>query len=192
MPHPVPATSVARLIACSCSGYSTFQTNLLTIPSYVLFIIMNLSLAFTSKRVKERVGLSSLSSWWILIFLIVLITIPDNTNKWAKWAVLSLLQGYPVSPLFGSTCYCCGTVHVLFCSAGRDTAADPSQYPHPILVSMNSMNAGSVRTRTVASSVYNMAVQAASLIASNIYQPSACSLTRSPQPRAHTRRNLSL
>jgi hypothetical protein len=87
---------VARLIACSCSGYSTFQTNLLTIPSYVLFIIMNLSLAFTSKRVKERVGLSSLSSWWILIFLIVLITIPDNTNKWAKWAVLSLLQGYPV------------------------------------------------------------------------------------------------
>ncbi|RSH92087.1 hypothetical protein EHS25_008499 [Saitozyma podzolica] len=121
-------------------GYSTFQTNLLTIPSYVLFIIMNLSLAFTSKRVKERVGLSSLSSCWILIFLIVLITIPDNTNKWAKWAVLSLLQGYP--------------------------------YPHPILVSMNSMNAGSVRTRTVASSVYNMAVQAASLIASNIYQPS--------------------
>jgi hypothetical protein len=34
------------------------------------------------------------------------------------------------------------------------------------------MNAGSVRTRTVASSVYNMSVQAASLIASNIYQPS--------------------
>jgi hypothetical protein len=84
------------------SGYSTFQTNLLTIPSYVLFIIMNLSLAFTSKRVKERVGLSSLSSWWILIFLIVLITIPDNTNKWAKWAVLSLLQGYPVSPHYST------------------------------------------------------------------------------------------
>lgn len=33
------------------------------------------------------------------------------------------------------------------------------------------MNAGSVRTRTVASSVYNMFVQASQLIASNIYQP---------------------
>jgi hypothetical protein len=52
---------------------------------------------------------------------------------------------------------------------------------------MNSMNAGSVRTRTVASSVYNMAVQAASLIASNIYQPSACRFTRNPQPATRNR-----
>jgi hypothetical protein len=45
-------------------------------------------------------------------------------------------------------------------------------YPHPIIVSTTSMNAGSVRTRTVASSVYNMFVQASTLIASNVYQPS--------------------
>ncbi|WWC87320.1 uncharacterized protein L201_002209 [Kwoniella dendrophila CBS 6074] len=72
--------------------------------------------------------------------MIILIFLPNDINRWAKYAVLTLVQGYP---------YC-----------------------HPILVSMNSMNAGSVRTRTVVSSVYNMAVQAASLIASNIYQPS--------------------
>jgi hypothetical protein len=78
-------------------GYSTFQTNLLTIPSGVLFILMNLALAYTSKRVKERVGISSLQSWWVLIWLIVLVTIPDHTNKWAKWAILSLVQAYPVS-----------------------------------------------------------------------------------------------
>jgi hypothetical protein len=79
------------------SGYSTFQTNLLTIPSSVLFIILNLSLAFASKRFRERVLLSSLSSWWVLVFLIVLITIPDSTNKWVKWALLSLITAYPVS-----------------------------------------------------------------------------------------------
>ncbi|UZJ53608.1 hypothetical protein CBS101457_002928 [Exobasidium rhododendri] len=119
-------------------GFSTFHTNLLTIPSSVLFILMNLGLAFLSKKVKERTLVSSLAAWWQLIFLIVLVTIPDSTGKWTKWAILSLLLAYP--------------------------------YAHPILVSMNSMNAGSVRTRTVASSVYNMFVQASSLIASNVYR----------------------
>ncbi|KAN0062857.1 hypothetical protein ACQY0O_004678 [Thecaphora frezii] len=119
-------------------GFSTFQTNLLTIPSSLFFIINNLSLAFLSKKLNERTLIASICAWWHLILLIVLVTIPDDTSKWAKWFILSLFVGYP---------YC-----------------------HPILVSMTSMNSGSVRTRTVASSVYNMHVQAASLIASNIYR----------------------
>ncbi|WVQ83414.1 hypothetical protein IAT38_005555 [Cryptococcus sp. DSM 104549] len=120
--------------------YTTFQTNLLTIPSHVLFIFNNLALAFTSKKIKERTILSSIQPIWHLIFLIVLVTIPDDINRWAKWAIVSLLLAYP--------------------------------YSHPIMVSMNSMNAGSVRTRTVASAVYNMFVQGSSLVGSNIYQPS--------------------
>ncbi|UOH80488.1 hypothetical protein LQV05_003142 [Cryptococcus neoformans] len=121
-------------------NFSTFQTNLLTIPSNVMFIFMNLGVSFLSKRLNERLIVTTVQPIWHLIFLIVIIALPDDVNRWAKWVVTSLLMAYP---------YC-----------------------HPILVSMNSMNAGSVRTRTVASSVYNMFVQAASLIASNIYQPS--------------------
>lgn len=83
-------------VAHPCSGYSTFQTNLLTIPSYVLFITFNLSLAFLSKRVKERLLLCSITPIWIITLLIALVTIPDDTNKWAKWAILSLVQAYPV------------------------------------------------------------------------------------------------
>lgn len=119
--------------------FSTFQTNLLTIPSSFLFLCNNLALAFTSKRLKERTLVGSISSWWLLIFFIALVSVPDSTSKWAKWAILSLLLAYP--------------------------------YPHPIVVSMNSANSGSVRTRTVASSVYNMFVQAATLVGSNVYQP---------------------
>ncbi|AFR97705.2 hypothetical protein C343_05853 [Cryptococcus neoformans C23] len=121
-------------------NFSTFQTNLLTIPSNVMFIFMNLGVSFLSKRLNERLIVTTVQPIWHLIFLIVIIALPDDVNRWAKWVVTSLFMAYP---------YC-----------------------HPILVSMNSMNAGSVRTRTVASSVYNMFVQAASLIASNIYQPS--------------------
>ncbi|KAK3391150.1 major facilitator superfamily domain-containing protein [Podospora didyma] len=43
-------------------------------------------------------------------------------------------------------------------------------YVHAIIVAITSRNAGSVRTRTVGSALYNMSVQASSIIASNIYQ----------------------
>ena len=77
------------------SGFNTFHTNLLTIPSAILFILNNLGLSFSSKRFKDRLGIASLGSWWQFIFLIVLVVIPDGTNKWAKWAILSLLLAYP-------------------------------------------------------------------------------------------------
>ena len=43
-------------------------------------------------------------------------------------------------------------------------------YVHAILVSLTSRNAGSVRTRTVGSSLYNMAVQTSNIISSQIYR----------------------
>lgn len=41
-------------------------------------------------------------------------------------------------------------------------------YVHPILVAISSRNAGSVRTRTVASAFYNMMCQVSSIISSNV------------------------
>lgn len=120
-------------------GFSTFHTNLLTIPSQCLTIINICIVLWVQRKTNQRLITGSAQCWWLLILFIALVTIPDNTNKWAKWVLLSLVVGFP--------------------------------YAHPIIVSMTSMNSGSVRTRTVASSLYNMFVQAATLIASNIYQP---------------------
>lgn len=41
-------------------------------------------------------------------------------------------------------------------------------YVHPLIVAITSRNAGTVRTRTVASALYNMMVQASNVIGSNV------------------------
>ena len=89
---PVPACDTTEPMY---RGFSTFQTNMLMIPNYVFFMLLNLALVFLSKKLKERVLVSSLASWWQLIFLIIIVAIPDSTNKWIKWALLTLLLSYP-------------------------------------------------------------------------------------------------
>jgi hypothetical protein len=63
-------------------------------------------------------------------------------------------------------------------------------YVHAILVSLTSRNAGSVRTRTVGSALYNMCVQTGSIISSNVSLPSSRLLlctneSRSTAPTTH-------
>ncbi|KAM0750271.1 MFS general substrate transporter, partial [Meredithblackwellia eburnea MCA 4105] len=119
-------------------GFSTFQTNLLLIPSQFGFILANLATSWLAKRLNERTWVASLNAWWLLIWFIVLVNLKDSADKWTKYAVLTLLLSYP--------------------------------YAHPILVSWNSTIAGSVRTRSVASSLYNMMAQVGGITAANVYQ----------------------
>lgn len=51
-------------------------------------------------------------------------------------------------------------------------------YPHAIQVALTSRNAGSVRTRTVGSALYNMFVQAGTIIYTNIYRKDDAPLYR--------------
>ncbi|RAK96196.1 putative transporter [Aspergillus ibericus CBS 121593] len=132
-----PATNYITLELKSL-GFGTFETNLLTIPAYVIFIINLLFWTWISERFNQRLLLGVVSELWCLILLIALEVLPDGASAWARWIINALLIGAP--------------------------------YVHAIVVAMTSRNAGSVRTRTVASAVYNMMVQASNIIASQIYQ----------------------
>jgi MFS family permease len=138
IPSTPPQTYIT--LTCKALGFNTFQTNLLTIPAYTIFIIQLLFWTWVSEKTNQRLLLGVVSQIWCLPLLIALVALPPvfpNSN-WAKWALSTLLVGYI--------------------------------YVHAILVALTSRNAGSVRTRTVGSSLYNMAVQLSNIISSQIYQ----------------------
>ncbi|KAI6819651.1 MFS general substrate transporter [Hortaea werneckii] len=120
------------------AGFGTFETNLLTIPAYVIFIVGLLFWTWLSEKLDERFLLATVSQLWVLPLLIALLCLSTNRSPWVSWILAVLLYAQP--------------------------------YVHAILVAITSRNAGSVRTRTVASAIYNMCVQASNIIGSNIYR----------------------
>ncbi|KKA19078.1 Transporter [Rasamsonia emersonii CBS 393.64] len=132
---PSPASNYITLQLTSL-GFNTFQTNLLTIPAYVIFIINLAFWTWVSERINQRLLLGAMAEVWNLVLLIALEVLPADASPWSRWAILILLIGSP--------------------------------YMHAAIVAMTSRNAGSVRTRTVASALYNMTVQASNIIANNV------------------------
>lgn len=142
-----PETSYLTLYLKSL-GFDTFQTNLLTIPSSVLFIIQLLFWTWLSERTNQRFFIGLVSQLWTIPLIVALETLPVKFPhaKWVRYTISSLIVGYP--------------------------------YAHAMLVAVTSRNAASVRTRTVGSSLYNMAVQMSNIIASQIYRTKDAPLYR--------------
>ncbi|EHY59169.1 hypothetical protein HRR83_001559 [Exophiala dermatitidis] len=131
-----PITQYLSLILKQSFG--RFEVNMLTIPSYVLFIINLLFFTWLSEKVGQRFLMGLVSQFWVLPLLIVSEFLSPDASRWVKYTLATLLVGAP--------------------------------YVHAIHVAITSRNAGSVRTRTVASALYNMFVQASSIIGSNIFR----------------------
>ncbi|CBF83667.1 hypothetical protein AN2959.2 [Aspergillus nidulans FGSC A4] len=89
-----PATSYIS-IQLKSLGYNTFQTNLMTIPAYALFIVNLLFWTWVSERFDVRFLLGIVSEVWCLVPLIALAVLPDNTSPWALWILNVILIGAP-------------------------------------------------------------------------------------------------
>ncbi|KAG9250302.1 major facilitator superfamily domain-containing protein [Emericellopsis atlantica] len=76
-------------------GFSTFEANLLVMPSQVLFAAQLLLVTWVSQKYNERSNVSSTSNIWIFPWLVALIAMPADSSPWARYAVLTGLVGYP-------------------------------------------------------------------------------------------------
>ncbi|GAA6038191.1 hypothetical protein JCM8097_005786 [Rhodosporidiobolus ruineniae] len=141
--HPLSSDFTNQNVLPSAGDSSSFLDRQRQPPQHPQHLRLTLhphALTILSEVFDSRTWLASLQNWWMLIFYIPLVTLPDPVKPWTWFAIATLLLGFP--------------------------------YVHVIHVGWVSRNAGSVRTRTVASSLYNMSVQLSAIIGSNLYQAS--------------------
>ncbi|POR35255.1 Putative Phthalate transporter [Tolypocladium paradoxum] len=76
-------------------GFSTFETNLLTIPAYGLFIAQLLFWAPVSERIDNRFGVTLFYSAWLFPLFVALRALPADADAWLRYGVTVSIVGYP-------------------------------------------------------------------------------------------------
>ncbi|KII91276.1 hypothetical protein PLICRDRAFT_89604 [Plicaturopsis crispa FD-325 SS-3] len=136
----IPTTPPTNYLTLSLRklGFSTFKTNLLSIPYSALGIFTMFGVTFLSEHFNDRAFVASIEDIWTLPFLVALYVLPANPNPWVYFGVSTGLLSYP--------------------------------FTHAIQVGWCSRNAGSVASRTVSASLYNMFSQTSGIISAQIYR----------------------
>ncbi|KAL4891568.1 MFS transporter [Aspergillus ambiguus] len=76
-------------------GFSTFDSNMLSIPSAVLQIALMLGLTKSSEFFGERTFHCIFGEFWSLPLLAALLGLPDYGYNWPRFAIGTLISGYP-------------------------------------------------------------------------------------------------
>ncbi|KIN00026.1 hypothetical protein OIDMADRAFT_166152 [Oidiodendron maius Zn] len=93
----IPATPVQAYLSLTLKriGFSTFDSNMLSIPSAVLQIILMLLLARSSAYFDERTFHCVIGEIWCLPLLAALITLPGGGREWSRFTLTTMISGYP-------------------------------------------------------------------------------------------------
>lgn len=93
---PTSTVSAYMTLTLKQLGFSTFNTNLLTIPSSVLHIILLLAITWLSERVNQRALVSlAVPLYTVPLMGILAFWSESMSNAWGTWAVLTVLLGVP-------------------------------------------------------------------------------------------------
>lgn len=76
-------------------GFTTFESNMLSIPSAALQIILMLILSKSSEYFGERTFHCVVGEFWSLPLLATLLGLPDHGYNWGRFTVTTMISGYP-------------------------------------------------------------------------------------------------
>ncbi|KAI0684763.1 major facilitator superfamily domain-containing protein [Cytidiella melzeri] len=95
--HMIPVTPPQTYLTLSLRnlGFSTTQSNLLSIPSTVIGGVTLLIAGYFSEIVNSRVAATIILQIWALPLLIALYTFNHDTSQWVYYAVVTLITGFP-------------------------------------------------------------------------------------------------
>ncbi|KIM42177.1 hypothetical protein M413DRAFT_18580 [Hebeloma cylindrosporum] len=95
IPSAPPATYLT--LSLRNLGFSTINTNLLTIPSTLGRVFNMMALTMVSEAVNDRAFVSMSEDVWLLPFLIALRTLPNKPKPWNFYGLSTMLLMYPFS-----------------------------------------------------------------------------------------------
>lgn len=153
----IPATPVSGYLSLTLKnlGFSTFNSNMLTIPSAVLQIILMLALAKSSEYFNERTLHCVFGEFWVMPLLGALLALPSKGYPWPRFAISTMISG-------------CVSCKLVIKKNSTNGSLDP--YFHPIVSAWISENTFDVKKRAITAATYNVIVQIGSLIGSQIYR----------------------
>jgi hypothetical protein len=93
----IPASPVQGYLTLTLKrlGFTTFNSNMLTIPSAALQIVTMLALAYSSDYFNERTLHIMFGEFWVMPLLIALLTLPDGGREWSRFSLITLVSSYP-------------------------------------------------------------------------------------------------
>ena len=91
----IPATPVQGYLTLTLRriGFTTFNANMLTVPSAFLQIFTMLGLVFSSKHFNERTFHCFFGEVWVLPLLVALRSLPDGGREWSRFSLVTLISG---------------------------------------------------------------------------------------------------
>lgn len=93
----IPATPVQGYLSLTLRnlGFSTFDSNMLSIPSAALQVILMLALAKSSEIFNERTFHCFIGEFWVLPLLAALLALPAHGHAWGRFTLTTMISGYP-------------------------------------------------------------------------------------------------